>query len=202
MRTATIAGTIAGCAPVSVRANADYRGCLFEVFREEWPGAFPTVQWNACASRAGVMRGVHVHADYDEFYTLPKGRVFIALRDIRRDSPSFGASAGFEWSDGDGIAIPVPAGVAHAVYFLEDSVLVFGLSSYWRAEYDVLGCRWDLLDPALCWPVATAALSARDTQSGSFEDMVQRYQDLVAAIAPRKSSGARPVRETADLAQM
>lgn len=193
---------IAGCAPVAVRANADHRGCLFEVFREEWPGAFRTVQWNACASRAGVMRGVHVHADYDEFYALPKGRVFIALRDIRRDSPSFGASAGFEWNDSDGIAIPVRAGVAHAVYFLEDSVLVFGLSSCWRAEYDILGCRWDLLDPALRWPLETAALSDRDTQSGSYEDMVQRYEDLVATISPRKSSGARPVRETADLARI
>src|ERR1700730_17457990 len=73
---------IQDCAPVSVKANADERGCLFEIFREEWAGAFKTVQWNACSSRAGVMRGVHVHIDYDEFYTLPMGRIFIALRDI------------------------------------------------------------------------------------------------------------------------
>ncbi len=58
---------IEGCAAVPVRANADARGCLFEIFREEWPGAFKTVQWNACASRSGVMRGVHCHVDYDEF---------------------------------------------------------------------------------------------------------------------------------------
>ena len=64
---------IEGCAPVPVKANADDRGCLFEIFREEWAGAFKTVQWNACSSRAGVMRGVHVHVDYDEFYTLPLG---------------------------------------------------------------------------------------------------------------------------------
>jgi dTDP-4-dehydrorhamnose 3,5-epimerase len=46
---------IEGCAPVPVKANADERGCLFEIFREEWVGAFETVQWNACSSRAGVM---------------------------------------------------------------------------------------------------------------------------------------------------
>lgn len=183
--------SIAGCAAVPVRPNADARGCLFEIFREEWPGAFRTVQWNACASRAGVMRGVHVHADYDEFYTLPSGRVFLAIRDIRRDSPTFGASAGFEWRAADNFAVPIPAGVAHAVFFLEDSVLAFGLSDYWRAETDVLGCRWDLLDPSLRWPIATAALSPRDTESGTYEQMVEAYahmtRTLTDAAAPSGS---------------
>lgn len=172
--------SISGCTPVPVRANADYRGCLFEIFREEWPGAFKTVQWNACASNAGVMRGVHVHVDYDEFYTLPKGRVFVALKDIRHVSPTFGQFAGFEWSAGDGFAVPVPAGVAHAVYFIEDSVLAFGLSGYWRAELDVLGCRWDDLDPAIAWPAATAAVSRRDATSVSFGEMVEQYRVLAS----------------------
>jgi dTDP-4-dehydrorhamnose 3,5-epimerase len=169
---------IVGCAPVSVKANADDRGCLFEIFREEWAGAFKTVQWNACSSRAGVMRGVHVHVDYDEFYTLPMGRVFIALRDIRKKSPTFGNSIGFEWSAADGFAIPVPEGVAHAVFFLDDSVLAFGLSGYWKVELDVLGCRWDDLDPSLKWPAESAKLSARDTESGSFADMLSGYEAM------------------------
>lgn len=175
---------IQGCGPVPVRPNRDGRGCLFEIFREEWPGAFRTVQWNACASNAGVMRGVHVHVDYDEFYTLPSGRVFIALRDIRRASPTFGATRAFEWTSEDGFAIPVPAGVAHAVYFLEDSVLAFGLSGYWRAELDVVGCRWDALDPAIAWPIETAALSMRDSDSGDFDGMVAKYEALLAAQPP------------------
>lgn len=179
---------IAGCAAVPVRPNADARGCLFEIFREEWPGAFRTVQWNACASRAGVMRGVHVHADYDEFYTLPSGRVFLAIRDIRRDSPTFGRTAAFEWRAADGFAVPIPAGVAHAVFFLEDSVLAFGLSDYWRAETDVLGCRWDLLDPSLRWPSATAALSPRDTESGTYEQMVDAYARLAGTLAAAAAS--------------
>lgn len=171
--------SISGCAPVPVRANADSRGCLFEIFREEWTGAFRTVQWNACASSAGVMRGVHVHVDYDEYYTLPKGRVFIALKDLREQSDTFGRSLGFEWSASDGFAIPVPAGVAHAVYFMTDAVLAFGLSAYWRAELDVLGCRWDDLDPSIAWPASTAALSNRDATSGSFAEMLAQYRALV-----------------------
>jgi dTDP-4-dehydrorhamnose 3,5-epimerase len=181
---------IHGCAPVAVRPNADERGCLFEIFREEWPGAFKTVQWNACASRAGVMRGVHVHVDYDEFYTLPSGRVFLALRDIRHDSPTFGASAGFEWSAADGFAVPVPAGVAHAVFFLTDSVLAFGLSGYWKRELDIVGCRWDDLDPTLTWPAETAVLSARDSGSGSYAEMLVEFNRLSTSLA-KPASAAR-----------
>jgi dTDP-4-dehydrorhamnose 3,5-epimerase len=179
---------IAGCAPIAVRANADDRGCLFEIFREEWKGAFKTGQWNACSSLAGVMRGVHVHVDYDEFYTLPVGRVFLALRDIRRTSPTFGSSIGLEWSAADGFAVPVPAGVAHAVFFLDDSVLAFGLSNYWKAELDVLGCRWDDLAPSLRWPVESAKLSPRDSEAGSFDDMLAGYEALSASQLKRRAS--------------
>lgn len=177
------AARIAGCRPVAIKANADSRGCLVEIFREEWNGAFPTVQWNACVSRAGVMRGVHVHVDYDEYYTLLTGRVFLALRDIRRHSPTFGVGFGAEWSATDGIAIPVPAGVAHAVYFLEDSVLAFGLSGYWRADRDVVGCRWDRLDPSIRWPAETATLSGRDSGAGTFDEMLAQYEVLQARMA-------------------
>lgn len=34
---------IQGCGPVPVHPNRDDRGCLFEIFREEWAGAFRTV---------------------------------------------------------------------------------------------------------------------------------------------------------------
>lgn len=174
---------IDGCVAVPVQPRPDDRGCLFEIFRDEWTGAFKTVQWNACVSRAGVMRGVHVHIDYAEFYTLPLGRVYVGLKDIRRDSPTFSESAGFEWSSTDGFAITVPAGVAHAVYFFEKSVLAFGLSSYWRAELDVVGCRWDDRDLGVDWPVEVAAVSDRDAESGTCADMVTDFEALAARHA-------------------
>jgi len=66
------------------------------------------------------------------------------------------------------------------VFFLEDSVLAFGLSGYWRAEMDVVGCRWDDLDPAIQWPIESAALSARDTESGTYADMIAKFEQLYA----------------------
>ena len=174
---------IVGCTPVPLRPNPDDRGCLVELFREEWPGAFKTVQWNACVTYSGVVRGVHVHVDYDEFYTLLVGRVFLALRDIRRVSPTFGTTVSFEWSAADGFAVPVPAGVAHVALGLEDSVLAFGLSGYWNAELDVVGCQWQDLDPSLRWPIDISGISARDSQSGTFASMVAKYEELSASLS-------------------
>lgn len=168
-----------GCDVVPAKPNPDARGCLYEIYRAEWPGAFQAVQWNACISKAGVVRGVHVHVDYDEYYTLLAGRGILGLHDIRRDSPTFRRSVTIDWRAEDRCAIVVPRGVAHVLWFAEDAVLAFGLSRYWSADLDVIGCRWD--DPALGFELPHGAkfLSDRDTKSGTYHEMVQSYESLL-----------------------
>jgi dTDP-4-dehydrorhamnose 3,5-epimerase len=172
---------IAGCAVVPAKSNPDGRGCLYEIYRAGWSGSFETVQWNACVSKAGVVRGVHVHVDYDEYYTLLAGRTLCGLHDIRRESPTFGRSVTIDWRAEDRRAIVVPRGVAHVVWFVEDAVLAFGLSCYWNAKLDVVGCRWD--DPALEFeiPEGAKSLSRRDSESGSYEEMLRSYEALRGA---------------------
>jgi dTDP-4-dehydrorhamnose 3,5-epimerase len=154
---------------------------LYEIFRQSWPGAFPAVQWNVCVSDAGVVRGAHVHVDYQEFYTLPRGRVVIGLADIRRSSPTFGQSVQFAWTDRDAVAVVVPQGIAHVVLFEEDSVLAFGLSDYWRSEYDVAGCQWDASELGFVWPNKVVRRSERDSHSGSYAEMLQLYEERLQA---------------------
>lgn len=173
---------IVGCELVPVAANRDPRGCLFEVYRQSWRHSFPTVQWNVCMSNAGVVRGAHVHVDYDEYYTLPKGRVTIGLTDIRKESRSFRRSAQFEWAAEDDVAIVVPRGVAHVVMFEADSVLAFGLSGYWTPELDVLGCQWNDPELGLRWPDQHPHRSERDTHSGDFQQMLRLYEELSAKV--------------------
>jgi dTDP-4-dehydrorhamnose 3,5-epimerase len=174
---------IDGCAVVPAKPNPDGRGCLYEIYRAEWPGAFPAVQWNACLSKKGVVRGVHVHVDYEEYYTLLAGRGLLGLRDIRRDSPTFGRSVTIDWRAEDRCAITIPRGVAHVLWFIEDAVLAFALSSYWSAALDVVGCRWD--DPVLGFeiPAGPKSLSERDDESGTYEEMIQSYEFLLAQHA-------------------
>jgi dTDP-4-dehydrorhamnose 3,5-epimerase len=169
---------IAGCEIVPVSANRDERGCLYEIFRETWPGAFRAVQWNACASDRGVVRGAHVHVDYHEFYTLPRGEVIIGLSDIRRESSTFGRSAQFYWGDRDAVAFVIPPGVAHVVFFQADSVLAFGLSGYWDRQRDVVGCQFDAPEFGFTWPEISVRRSARDISSGTYSEMLGAYGGL------------------------
>ena len=178
---------ITGCEIVPVSANRDERGCLYEIFRETWPGAFHAVQWNACASDKGVVRGAHVHVDYAEFYTLPRGEVIIGLADIRRNSPTFGASAQFYWSDRDAVAFVVPRGVAHVVLFQADSVLAFGLSGYWERRRDVVGCQWNAPELGFTWPDFPVRRSARDVASGTYAQMLDHYSRLTEEWRKEKS---------------
>jgi dTDP-4-dehydrorhamnose 3,5-epimerase len=175
---APLAISIKDCAVLPVTVNSDARGCLYEIFRESWPHSFRAVQWNSCVSNSGALRGVHVHIDYDEFYTLPLGRVLVGLHDIRRSSPTFGQSVQFEWFHQDACAIVIPKGVAHVLYFFEDSVLAFGLSSPWRSEYAMVGCEWD--DPELGFdlPIESPIRSARDSTSGSYHGMILGFEEL------------------------
>jgi dTDP-4-dehydrorhamnose 3,5-epimerase len=102
------------------------------------------------------------------------------VHDIRRESPTFRRSVTIDWRAEDRCAVVIPRGVAHALWFAEDSVLAFGLSSYWSAELDVVGCRWD--DPALGFeiPAGAKSLSERDSESGTYQEMVQSYESLLA----------------------
>src|SRR5262249_28330340 len=145
--------------------------------RQSWPDVFRAVQWNACVSKAGVVRGAHVHVDYDEFYTLPHGRVTLGLADIRRASRTFQKSTQFEWAAGDGCGIVIPLGVAHVVLFEEDSVLAFGLSGYWNPEYDVVGCQWNAPELGFVWPTKPVVRSERDCLAGSYAQMLERYEE-------------------------
>jgi len=181
---------IIGCDIVPVSANRDARGCLYEIYRQSWPNAFPTVQWNACASSAGVVRGAHVHVDYHEFYTLPRGRVRLGLADIRRASPTYGHSVQFEWADHEGFAVVVPLGVAHVVLFEEDSVLAFGLSDYWKPEYDIVGCQWDDPELGFVWPVKSTVRSERDTHAGDYRTMLKLYEELSRARSAAAGAAA------------
>ena len=172
---------IEGCEAVPVSANRDARGCLYEIYRQSWANSFATVQWNACASNSGVVRGAHVHVDYEEFYTLPRGRVLLGLADIRSTSPTFKTSAQIEWSAQDGFAIVVPRGVAHVVLFEKDSVLAFGLSSYWKAEYDVVVCQWNDPELGFDWPQRPVIRSERDAKAGSYRQMLRDYEERRSA---------------------
>lgn len=140
----------------------DERGFFFEAFRaDDWTraGLPPLVQDNLSRSRKGVVRGLHYQTPPQAIGKLvrcSRGRIFDAVVDLRRGSPTFGRSASIELDDSSNRMFWVPAGFAHGFCALTDSAdVTYKVTGYWSKAVDA-GIRWN--DPALgiAWPVAAA----------------------------------------------
>jgi dTDP-4-dehydrorhamnose 3,5-epimerase len=149
-------------------SHADDRGTFTEIFRETWLPAPRFVQWNAVTSRAGTLRGVHVHRHHDDYLVLVSGHLWLGLADLRPDDRPVGERALIEIVTAEPTAVTIPRGVAHGFLFSTDSVHVYAVSEYFDGS-DELGCRWD--DPVLelAWPIIPSYVSGRDQQLPSLQ---------------------------------
>ena len=162
-----VRGTLpAGVIIKALTALPDDRGCLVEVFRQQWVDApAAPLQWNVVTSVAGVMRGMHIHLGYFEYYVVLQGRVTIGYRDTRPGSPTEGCT-GLVMASGRSstlTAVAAPPGILHGIYTHEATVLLTAMTRYWDTAQE-LGCNWR--DPALeiDWPFSVAVTSARDRE--------------------------------------
>lgn len=161
----------------------DERGFFFESFRaDEWAkaGLPPLVQDNLSRSRKGVVRGLHFQIPPQAIGKLvrcSRGRIFDAVVDLRRASPTYGRSASIELDDAGNRMFWVPAGFAHGFCALSDTADVsYKVTGYWSKEVDG-GIRWN--DPALgiAWPVAgaEAIVTAKDAALPLLADAAVRF---------------------------
>ncbi|MBI2385212.1 MAG: dTDP-4-dehydrorhamnose 3,5-epimerase [Elusimicrobia bacterium] len=148
----------------------DERGYFFEAFRaDEWAeaGLPPLVQDNLSRSRKGVVRGLHYQIPPQAIGKLvrcARGRIFDAVVDLRRASPTYGKSVSIELDDAGNRMFWVPAGFAHGFCALTETAdVTYKVTGYWSKAVDA-GIRWN--DPALgiAWPVtpAEAVVTAKD----------------------------------------
>ena len=153
-----------------------------ELFRHEWELGCEARQWNVVDSRAGVLRGVHVHVTHWDYLTVIAGTLLLGLHDLREDSQTAGLSC-FLRLDGDSPrAVSIPPGVCHGFYFPRATVLVYAVSEYWNPA-DELGCRFDSPELGLEWPETAPILSERDRAASGYDEMRRLYRDLVSARA-------------------
>jgi dTDP-4-dehydrorhamnose 3,5-epimerase len=150
----------------------DDRGVFSEIYRREWMPGDAAVQWNFVRSEGGVLRGVKVHPRHDDYLVVVDGMIVVGLRDLRRSSPTFGATALRELSGAALSVLTIPAGIAHGLYLPEPTLFLIGVTRYHDPD-DEVTCRWD--DPALGipWPVPTARVSASDARGLPLEEVIE-----------------------------
>jgi dTDP-4-dehydrorhamnose 3,5-epimerase len=151
----------------------DDRGSLTELCRNSWIEGKAPVQWNCVRSKAKVMRGLHIHLHYHEYYAVVSGSLMVGFEDIREGSPTYGLTGLFTVRATDNLAVASPPGVLHGLYFPEESILLAGAGRYYNLENE-LGCHWK--DPAVSipWPFQDAILSERDAAHPRLEKVLPR----------------------------
>ena len=158
-------GQIVGVKFAQLEAFVDPRGRFMETFRKEW---FPERTWdmfqaNRSDSRAGVLRGLHYHFHQVDYWYAPVGRVRVGLADLRRSSPTYGASQVIEIGEHNAVGVFIPCGVAHGFVALTDATLTYLVDQYYNPR-DEHGVLWN--DPTLAvpWGISEPILSERDRQ--------------------------------------
>lgn len=153
------------------KVYGDERGFFFESYSRRDFAALGIdhdwVQDNHSRSQRGVLRGLHFQAggtSQDKLVRCTAGRVWDVVVDLRRSSPTFGRSAGFELSAANKQLLYVPKGFAHGFLALEDGTeFLYKCSDFYDPASEG-GLAWD--DPALAiaWPLDGLApqLSERD----------------------------------------
>lgn len=163
---------VSGVKFARLRVWADERGRFLETFRKAW---FPERSWeiaqtNCSYSQANVLRGLHYHLRQVDYWFVASGTIRAALVDLRRSSPTRGASQTIEISDDNPMGVFIPVGVAHGFYALTDAIMTYLVDSYYDGS-DEYGVAWN--DPALSvdWGQIEPVLSPRDLQNPPLKDI-------------------------------
>lgn len=162
---------IQGIVLLHLDEHADVRGRFIETFRQEWiPSAPPMVQANRSDSVAGAVRAMHYHLRQADYWYAPAGRIFVALHDLRRSSPTKGTTQTLEIGDGADIGVYIPPGIAHGFQAVTDATLTYLVDRYYDPG-DEHGVAWDDPDAAVPWPIPNAILSGRDKSNPKLADI-------------------------------
>lgn len=163
---------IAGVKVVDLKPFGDDRGRFIETFRTEW---FPERSWaqiqsNRSDSIAGVLRGLHYHFRQVDYWYVLQGRIRIGLADLRRSSPTHGASAVLDVDDATPQGLFIPTGVAHGYLALTDATIVYVVDQFYNGN-DEMGVAWNDPDLAVQWGVTHPFLSNRDQQNPRWRNL-------------------------------
>lgn len=158
----------------------DARGFFMETWQEEKFKAAGInamfVQDNHSRSSQWTLRGLHLQVKHTQgkLVRVGQGSVFDVVVDLRRSSPTFGASWTVELSDQNHCILWVPPGLAHGILVTSESAdFLYRCTDFYSPEHERT-LAWN--DPALNirWPLPPGVapmLSSKDARGASFAEI-------------------------------
>jgi len=151
---------------IEPKVFSDSRGFFFESYSrrdmERIGIRDDFVQDNQSCSAKGVVRGLHFQNRHPQgkLVRVLRGSLYDVVVDIRKQSPTFGKSIGFEVSAHDFRMVWVPVGFAHGFLSLEDHTeVLYKTTDFYYPEYDA-GIRWNDPHLGIYWPLAHYGISS------------------------------------------
>lgn len=156
--------------------HEDDRGFFKEIFHlneveEALNIEFKIVQVNHTFSKKGVLRGIHAENWNKLIYPI-NGEVFVAIVDMRPDSPTFKKVETFTINDENRFALFVSKGLGNSyVVFSDQSVDYMYLVDAYYDGFDQRAIAWDDPDLNIDWPIKDPIISQRDKDNPKLRDL-------------------------------
>lgn len=154
----------------------DERGFFKEVFHKDEIEKlaeieFNAVQMNHSRSKPGVLRGLHAEKWNKIVYPMT-GEAFVAIVDIRPDSPSFGKFEAFELGEKNRIGLFIPNGLANSLCVTSETELnyLYLVDAYYDGS-DTRAIAWNDPDINIPWPIKDPIISDRDKNNPTLREM-------------------------------
>lgn len=169
----------AGLVEIVPKVFLDDRGFFLESYREEWLEQLGTdlqfPQENQSFSKRGVIRGLHLqrgaHAQA-KLVRVVSGKVLDVVVDLRRDSATFCKTFSIVLDAEKHNQLFVPAGFAHGLAALEDSIFFYKCSSLYNKSSET-GIRWNDPDLQVAWPFENPIVSEKDQELPSLQELIR-----------------------------
>lgn len=171
--------SIPGVLYIDLEPRLDDRGIFSEAFvKSAWKQAgidFEVCQMNLSKSdRPGTIRGMHwqaAPAAQGKIVYAVSGSVYDAVIDVRRDSPTFGKSLGYDLIPQMN-ALFIPKGFAHGYQALmEYSTLLYLVDAPYSPTHE-RGLRYDDPGVKIPWPMKAVNMAPRDLKWPSLKEVI------------------------------
>jgi dTDP-4-dehydrorhamnose 3,5-epimerase len=171
---------ISGAVLIEPQVFGDARGFFMETWQQEKFKAAGIdagyVQDNHSRSTQWTLRGLHLQVQraQGKLVRVTSGSVFDVVVDLRRSSPSYGASWGVELSSENHRMLWVPPGLAHGILITSETAdFLYKCTDFYFPEHERT-LAWDDAALNIRWPLPAGVapkLSAKDARGASFAEI-------------------------------
>ena len=124
-------------------------------------------------SKKKTLRGLHIQLKNSQakLVTVPHGKIFDVVVDLRVKSKTFGKVFAIIMSDQSDFSLFIPKGFAHGFQCLSKNCIVYYKNSAYQDEKNAKNLNWKDKDLNIKWPYKKPILSLKDKFGLSFKEI-------------------------------